>query len=664
MIAVIEIDVVNPSSLEVVTLRVTSGRHFVEGTYQYLPVVSELPSVSQSILSSSLSTSAISASSGTFSLSNVDGEFDYLESWGLTGRSVRIRIADTEESSTTEFIVARITYAIFELDRVVFNLSNSIEDINVPSIVETFEGGNLGPVGLEGTDEGVKGQLKPFMYGRVFNVAPVQVNSSLLIYALNYDIEGNRKEVHKVWAVRDKGGLLRLGQDHADSDALAAADVGISEFDTCLSEGLVRLGTVPVGQVTVDVDAAPLDGCTASEVVKDILIDRAGKDADTGFDYGSLSLVSSGSPCLVGIYVNSESTLESNISEVLSSVGGWITSQPNGKYVFGKFNKNDFYSYPVKTLTLDDFVSGTVARLPTGFEDKNIPSYKLELGTNKNYFVSSDVLVSVPATTKELLTTPYTYLTEEDASVLDLHPTSKPQKVDTLVAGNRYAGIRSSGLNSNDAFGGFFNISSDSPAWTGAQTSGSGGSFSVSAAGMSIVSGTGVYTVNQTVEKDGALLSDGSWKLTVTKVSGNGSVSVNSNIGYLYSGSVSSGPEEISAEFVVDATVDWIDIQFTSNNSGSVETAVFKALRVQDNLGGFSQGQTFELSRRSEILFSRQSRYSADTDFSVSSQINIGELVTLKFDRYGLTDGKTFMVVEKTTILSDETDRLVFWRVE
>jgi hypothetical protein len=114
----------------------------------------------------------------------------------------------------------------------------------------------------------------------------------------------------------------------------------------------------------------------------------------------------------------------------------------------------------------------------------------------------------------------------------------------------------------------------------------------------------------------------------------------------------------------VDATVDWIDIQFTSNNSGSVETAVFKALRVQDNLGGFSQGQTFELSRRSEILFSRQSRYSADTDFAVSSQINIGELVTLKFDRYGLTDGKTFMVVEKTTILNDETDRLVFWRVE
>ncbi|WP_328716773.1 hypothetical protein VO226_16100 [Halomonas elongata] len=54
-----------------------------------------------------------------------------------------------------------------------------------PHPMESYDGSNVLPDGLEGTEDDIAGEPKPQVWGEVRNATPVQVNTSKLIYQVS-----------------------------------------------------------------------------------------------------------------------------------------------------------------------------------------------------------------------------------------------------------------------------------------------------------------------------------------------------------------------------------------------------------------------------------------------------------------------------------------------
>ena len=115
-----------------------------------------------------------------------------------------------------------------------------------------YLGNNVLPNGLEGTADDIKGKTKPKVYGKVFNIEPMMVNTSKLIY------QASDSDVYDIPNVYDKGAALTRGSDYADSAAMLATAPSPGQYKACPSEGYFRLGAAPEGTVTCDVTEGPL----------------------------------------------------------------------------------------------------------------------------------------------------------------------------------------------------------------------------------------------------------------------------------------------------------------------------------------------------------------------------------------------------------------------
>ena len=109
-----------------------------------------------------------------------------------------------------------------------------------------------GAGGIDG-DATLANVWKPIAYGSPFNVTPVQIGASLLIYQVSFTT------IQAVTAVRDGGAALTLDTavgtagDCATYAILAAATVAAGKYATCLVKGLFRLGGSPTKRITCDV---------------------------------------------------------------------------------------------------------------------------------------------------------------------------------------------------------------------------------------------------------------------------------------------------------------------------------------------------------------------------------------------------------------------------
>lgn len=88
---------------------------------------------------------------------------------------------------------------------------------------------------------------RPIAIGNLFNIEPMPVDPGRLVFAVN---DG---PVHTIPAVRDGGVLLLWADDFETAERLAAADIPLGGYSTCLKAGLFRLAAPPVFRVTADV---------------------------------------------------------------------------------------------------------------------------------------------------------------------------------------------------------------------------------------------------------------------------------------------------------------------------------------------------------------------------------------------------------------------------
>lgn len=186
---------------------------------------------------------------GEIVIANSDGAYDAFLTYGFDGQPVVIRsgtggaypasfstvlrgTVDTVDATWAEIIV-RLRPAELIFDR--------------PLQETLYAGNNVLPAGVEGTSDDIKGQPKPRVYGKVFNVPAVFVNTAKDAYQVS---DG---AVQAISAVYDKGSPYTPGADFASAALLLAAAPAAGTFITCLAEGMFRVGTAATGLVTADV---------------------------------------------------------------------------------------------------------------------------------------------------------------------------------------------------------------------------------------------------------------------------------------------------------------------------------------------------------------------------------------------------------------------------
>jgi hypothetical protein len=376
------------------------------------------------------------------------GDLDFLIDYGFDGREIRIYTLPEPTSSYSEkevYFIGEIEQAEFEWNKINFIIRDKLYQLELPIQPAKFLGTNSGPTGIEGLPDDIEGQPKPCVYGQVFNISPTFVNTSSLIYACNFDSDGNTKAVDSIDAVYYNGAEISIDTsvgtsgDVADLAALQSATIATVKYATCKDEGLIRLGTNLIGTITADItEGDTAADRTAAQIVKRILDDRTEGGSSTCAT-ATFSALDTANSSVCGIYINSERSVIDCCTEVLQSIGAWMSScRISGLYRVGRLEApTGTASRSVIEAEISSSASGGIQRIASADGNNGIPFYRVNLSYKKNYTImTSGIAGSVQVNDEErlvFLENEYRKVTSEDKSVQIKHLRAEEMDIPTLL---------------------------------------------------------------------------------------------------------------------------------------------------------------------------------------------------------------------------------------
>lgn len=269
--------------------------------------------------------SRLTFQSGEVRLDNTDGGLDQVTGdWTMAGRPAvllrgphrqPLRAAYSEFARMAELRISGA--ALGASGRVSIGLREAARDLAVP-VGSTYAGTGS----LEG-DATLKGQMRPSLYGLKRNAPVVPLLAAQLIYQVS------GRALASVDGVRDGGAGLGGGTNYPNFAALLAASVPQSQYATCLAQGLIRLGSPPERQVTVDATGA---GITNHSGIAQALLTGPGGLPAGRIDTASFSALPGG----VAGFLFTSGTVEAALNEVTVSCAGWWGSDRLGRIVMGR----------------------------------------------------------------------------------------------------------------------------------------------------------------------------------------------------------------------------------------------------------------------------------------------------------------------------------------
>nr|WP_298685218.1 hypothetical protein [uncultured Dongia sp.] len=347
---------------------------------------------------------------GSMALVNGDGGLDgFLRDYPIDGRDVEIKIGRPDfayaDFATLFKGTARSRRASGRRD-VGFELRDITWRLEKPAQTNLF----LGTGGLNGGPE-IKGAPRPFCYGGCLNVTPTLVSASQLIF------QANDGATRRIIAVYDRGLALTYAGDVAD---ITAAVVAAGTYVTQLSGGYFRLGAVPDGKVTCDVEGDASFG-TYVDKVADIafrLISLRGGLDDSNIDPASFDLLRSNQPAPVGIFVGSQTVSVAAVLDVLfAGIGAWWGPNRFDQIDCGRVEAPALR--PKAYFNANQVLDYTWFDLPTSIDP---PWYRAQVGYEHNWTPQdSDFAGGVTAERRQFLAAEWRYAPWTDPVVQTTH---------------------------------------------------------------------------------------------------------------------------------------------------------------------------------------------------------------------------------------------------
>lgn len=322
---------------------------------------------------------------GNIGILNLDADFDFIINYGWDGAEFQL-LAGKQDIDINDFGVVYEGYfknISWNISSIELSISDRGSRLELP-IERTKYDGTLD----EGGDSSIAGLNRPLVFGQVRNIEPTLVEASSLLYQVH---DG---QIEAINSVRDRGVALSFSSDFATVSLLLAATAGSSgddieagEYGTCLADGYFRLGAIPDGKITADVQGDKTGGVyidTAPEIVKRLAMQRVNGSFNfeiSQIDNGSFSTLSNEQPAVVGMYVGNEQRKLSEImSEIMKSIGGYWYFGRSNLFTVGRLElpiKGDLEISEKNILSMD--------RL-----EYFVPVYERRLGYKRMWTVQGD----------------------------------------------------------------------------------------------------------------------------------------------------------------------------------------------------------------------------------------------------------------------------------
>lgn len=365
-------------------------------------------SISRSLYSNGTTGGASRVNYGAVELTNVDGGLDSILNYSFDGRSLVIKIGNpgADYSTFTTILNGTMEQVEFTFSKVTILARDKLAIVNMPLQTTLYAGNNALPNGVEGVDDIAKSP-KPLLYGQVYNIAPIMVNSSKLTYQIN---DG---AIASVGAVYDKGIGLTFHADETNVANLEAHDPPAGKYSTCLALGYIRVGSLPAGLLTCDaIQGAASSNRTVAQVLKAMAL-KAGISAGD-INAGDVTALDAVNSSVVGIWIDGADSAMETMDKVAQSIGAYFGFDALGALRVGLF------AAPTGSATLDIDINNilSIEHGRTNDTDKGIPAWRVNLSYQKNYNVqTTDLAGAVTAARRSVLALPSLTKSAEDAAI-------------------------------------------------------------------------------------------------------------------------------------------------------------------------------------------------------------------------------------------------------
>lgn len=367
---------------------------------------------------------------GAMTVDISDESLDNISSEVFPGRTLKVYRgrADAAFAQFEQVLEADISGVQWDPDEFQINFVDPGEKLRQPIQERIYAGTG----GLQGGPD-LKGRVIPICYGICFNIRPLLVDSALLIFQFNDGPGVVSGVLDRAVPLTSAGTVVSLGL----SDITAWVPVpGQFIVDEALS--LIRLGAVPVGQVTADVVGGGLS--RPAEIILDILQNRL--TSTVKIDLTSVGIYATDLNTPVGIFVENSRSIESVITDL--AVGAVWGFNALGFFVIRQVK----FRPPVVVISeLNLLADNSYRRRP----DSPVPPWRLKLGYARSWLKQNteDVAAGATDARKSFVSVDERFEQSESATVRLQNPASievtrstlLTQELDTQFEAGRQQGV-------------------------------------------------------------------------------------------------------------------------------------------------------------------------------------------------------------------------------
>jgi hypothetical protein len=366
------------------------------------------------------------ATVGVLELIDPDGELDDLRTLGWDGAPLMLLRGDPEAAFSTFATVAKLSTAGLRYN--VRKKEILLRDLAWQLNQAELHGQRYGGTGGADGDASLAGRIKPLAIGSVFNISPLLINATGLVYQMSCT------SVLAIDEVRDGGAALTFDSDYATYALLAAAAVAPGHFATCLAVGLFKTGAAAVFIITADVrgDNDTINGIvyphTRASISRRIATGRGNiRLADPAqIDLAAFEYLEQYQSATLGYFWDAEVTKAEALAEVMAGCLGWWTMRLNGTLAVGQI-EDPATSVPLFSLAYPSDNADAESRVDEpAMTDYKPPRRATLMGWSRNYTVMqpNQIAGSVPQATSVIYQAASRYSAADDPWVSSGYPTA------------------------------------------------------------------------------------------------------------------------------------------------------------------------------------------------------------------------------------------------
>lgn len=371
------------------------------------PRLRQAPQLARVMFESVGSFGATRASLGSVELVNEDGALDeLLTDWAFDGRRMTVRAGDVSAPHSTWPVI--MTATLSGVQSAGTALSVDIRDRLVDLDAwdrPQYAGDNVAPNGVEGTPTDLKGQYKPWLFGRGLNLPVKAVNTSKLIYEVS-------ARPCTVTRALDNGKDLTMAAPYSSlADMITTAPTA---GQARAFGGYIRLGSTPVGPITVYAETAEK---TATGLLREIALLAGIPPADISADALPNTAV-------VGVLADGETTPRAVMDALASSVGAWYGFDRQSQLRMQRIDAPT--GMPVAVWGESEQLTLQVASVST-------PAWRVSVRYARNYTVQSTTAGGADPVQQAWVAEEYRTVTAQDETIKTLWPNALDQIFDTVL---------------------------------------------------------------------------------------------------------------------------------------------------------------------------------------------------------------------------------------